>query len=102
MGTGTARADWETGDPGYHPRCRFFGGPEMNMLAENQKESQLCLSNGEERKSIKCSKDLSFDLLGGLSYSPMGNGRVRKSYTNKCNHIICSLQLETVYFTQFY
>lgn len=38
MGTGTTRADWETGDPGYHPRCRFFGGPEMNMLAEKEKE----------------------------------------------------------------
>lgn len=42
MGTGTTRADWETGDPGYHPRCRFFGGPEMNMLAENEKERQPC------------------------------------------------------------
>lgn len=50
MGTGTTRAGWETGDPGYHPRCRFFGGPEMNILAENKKETQFCLQQWRRKK----------------------------------------------------
>lgn len=42
VGTGTTKPGCGTGDPGYHPRCRFFGGPEMNMVAEDKKKDEPC------------------------------------------------------------
>lgn len=42
VGTGTTKPGWGTGDPGYHPRCRFFGGPEMKMVAEGKKKDEPC------------------------------------------------------------
>lgn len=53
MGTGTTRAGWETGDPGYHPRCRFFGGPEMNILAENKKETVLSAAMEKKERTAR-------------------------------------------------
>lgn len=33
VGTGTAKPGGGTGDPGDHPRWRFFGGPELDIDA---------------------------------------------------------------------
>lgn len=36
VGTGTTKPGGGTGDPGDHPRCRFFGGPELDIDAEEK------------------------------------------------------------------
>lgn len=46
VGIGTTKPGWGMGDPGYHPRCRFFGGPEMNMVAWSP-EAKLGLGDNE-------------------------------------------------------
>lgn len=90
MGTGITREGWETGDPGYHPRCRFLGGPEMNMLAENKKGKQLCPQQWEERTNTKGSHGLSFVRVTVL-WAMIELGKVTltiQHHTNNCNHML--------------
>lgn len=38
-GTGTTKPEGGTGDPGDHPRCRFFGGPELDIVTKLKKNT---------------------------------------------------------------
>lgn len=39
VGTGTAKPGGGTGDPGDHPRWRFFGGPELDIDAKEKRKN---------------------------------------------------------------
>lgn len=56
-GTGRTKPGGGTGDPGDHPRCRFFGGPEVvtdAMLKKTNRRQQSFFKFKSEKKLNPC------------------------------------------------